>query len=414
MIMEAGWHMAYQTLEKLFYADTSSDRFAAHASRAQSRLEDESSFRTGVLLEHGELFLSVPRELSLATERVLRRERRVSALWRGLPPIALGAFIRSLIMDEVVYSNEIEGVHSTRRQVETALEAHRESRAGAHTPFAEFAHLYLSITDHPLIPACLEDIRSIYDAVVADDITIGDRLGSSLFRTGPVVIENERGKRVHEGVTPESEIKRFLQQWLDLSASEEIPELYSALLCHFLFGYIHPFYDGNGRTGRYLLALHLSSPLSQATVLSLSRIIAENKALYYKAFDSVEKPLNRAEGTQFVLSMLELISLAQERLIADLEEKQQALGQLKENVERLAEMYGERPCETLFYAAQMHLYSAFQETYQSRLAEHLGISGVTARKTLVSLCERGLLKKVSGRPPVYRLTEAGATLLFPA
>ena len=69
----------------------------------------------------------------------------------------------------------------------------------------------------------------------------------------------------------------------------DIPELYAAALCHFLFGYIHPFFDGNGRTGRYLLALQLSRPLSQPTVLSLSRVIAENKATYYRAFDAVER-----------------------------------------------------------------------------------------------------------------------------
>ena len=72
--------MAYPTLEKLFYADHSSDRFASHEARTQQRLANESTFRTGIQLEHGEFFLAVPRELSIETEQVLRRERRVSAL----------------------------------------------------------------------------------------------------------------------------------------------------------------------------------------------------------------------------------------------------------------------------------------------------------------------------------------------
>lgn len=114
--------MPYPTLERLFYADTTSDRFANHERLLQSRLSNESTFRTGIQLEYGELFLAVPRELSRETEHVLRRERRVSALWRTLPPVALGAYIRSLILDEVVYSNEMEGVHSTRREMEIALD----------------------------------------------------------------------------------------------------------------------------------------------------------------------------------------------------------------------------------------------------------------------------------------------------
>ena len=66
----------------------------------------------------------------------------------------------------------------------------------------------------------------------------------------------------------------MIDRMIELVASPDIPQTYSAILSHFLFEYIHPFYDGNGRTGRYLLALYLSEPLSETTVLSLSRVIA--------------------------------------------------------------------------------------------------------------------------------------------
>lgn len=404
--------MAYPTLEKLFYADNSSDRFAAHELRAQARLEEESTFRTGIETATGELFLAVPRDLSIMTEQILRRERRVSALWAQLPPVALGAFIRSLIMDEVVYSNEIEGVHSTRRQIEIALDKARRSASkkprkatDEHTPFLEFARLYLDLTESPSVPSSLEDIRSIYDSVVAGSVDPSDLPESSLFRVSPVYIENERGAVVHTGVMPESAIEDMLRQWIELSKSEDIPELYSSLLCHFLFGYIHPFYDGNGRTGRYLLALHLSRPLSNATILSLSRSIAENKAKYYRAFDITEKPRNCAEGTHFVLAMLELISQAQEGLIADLSSKQESLLNLSERIDVLSPELSGRECEVLFYAAQMHLYDVLHEVHLDRLAEHLGVSKPTARKAIAELSDaHGLFKKVSARPPTYRLT----------
>ena len=120
--------MAYRTLEKTLHADRSPERFVHHDALWRQRFMSESTFRTGIQLDTGELFLGVPRELSVLNEQVLRRERRVSALWRSLPTVALGAFIRSLIMDEVVYSNEIEGVHSTRREIELALaQAQRDS-----------------------------------------------------------------------------------------------------------------------------------------------------------------------------------------------------------------------------------------------------------------------------------------------
>lgn len=80
-----------------------------------------------------------------------------------------------------------------------------------------------------------------------------------------------------------------------------------------------PFYDGNGRTGRYLLALYLDESLSIPTVLSLSRTIAENKNAYYAAFSSVKNPLNHGEMAHFVYAMLELIRTAQSSMIERLQ-----------------------------------------------------------------------------------------------
>ena len=410
--------MTYPTLEKLFYKDASSKRYENHREQLLLRLEAESTFRTGITLEHGELFCAVPRELSVANERVLRRERRVSALWKALPPVALGAFLRSLILDEVVYSNEIEGVHSTRRQIEVALnEAKRDtsSLAGAaerpHAPFMEFARLYLGLTDNPQLPNALQDIRDIYDAVMRDSLDDENQIKHSLFRTRPVVIESNRGKILHEGVMPETAIKKMLEQMLALMHSEEIPEIYSALLSHFLFEYVHPFYDGNGRTGRYLLALSLSTPLSQPTVLSLSRVIAENKSAYYKAFDITERPLNCSEATHFVMTMLDLIGQAQEDLMADLQQKRASLDGLGQRVDSLDKSFSERDRDLLYYIGQLSLFDTLNKTGTSATADHLGVTIPTARKALESLRLRGLVERTSVRPAIYRLSESGKDLL---
>ncbi len=405
--------MAYPTLEKLFYKDASSERFQHHEEQLKLRLESESTFRTGIELENGELFCAVPRELSLANELVLRRERRVSALWRSLPTVALGAYLRGLILDEVVSSNEIEGVHSTRRQIEIALES-AESAEREHAPFREFALLYLGLTDRdnpPAQPQTPLDIRDIYDAIVRDALDKKDRVAPGHFRTGPVVIEDHRGKELHRGVNPESRIVDLLTQMIALEQSADIPEIYSALLAHFLFEYIHPFYDGNGRTGRYLLALSLSRPLSTATVLSLSRIIAENKTPYYKAFDVTERRLNCSEATHFVMAMLDLIGKAQEQIIEDLEGKGAALTRLSQQVNQLDERYTDRERDLLFYLGQVTLFGAFGEIKMAEVAGYLNVSTPTARKTFESLSGRDLLVRVSERPAIYRLSRLGKEAL---
>ena len=189
--------------------------------------------------------------------------------------------------------------------------------------------------------------------------------------------------------------------------SEDIPETYSALLAHFLFEYIHPFYDGNGRTGRYLLALSLSAPLSQPTVLSLSRVIAENKNAYYKAFDITERPLNCSEATHFVLTMLDLIGQAQEDLIADLQNKRRLLDNLGRKIDSLDESFSERERDLLFFVGQLSLFDALEETGTRAAANHLGVTTPTARKALESLRDKGLVERTSARPAIYRLSERG-------
>ncbi|MEG0376357.1 MAG: Fic family protein, partial [Raoultibacter sp.] len=244
--------MMYKTLDKLFHADSSPDRKSANELEARRRLEDFSAFRTGVDIGTGELFLSSPRELSQLLDAALRSERKVVQLWNSLPGIACGAYIRNLIMDEVVSTNEMENVRSTRRQVKEALdsvEGNLEKEKRSTKQFVEFAQLYLNLTDeNATLPKTLQDIRDIYDDVVAGTLSAGDLPDGQLFRSGGVDITGAAQRVAHRGVEPEQKIGSMLQSMMSLAATEDMPELYSALLTHFLFEYIHPFYDGNGRT----------------------------------------------------------------------------------------------------------------------------------------------------------------------
>ena len=67
--------MSYKRLDRLFHENTSSNRKSENEHEAQTRLTAPSSFRTGIDVGADELFLAVPRELSIATEKILRTER---------------------------------------------------------------------------------------------------------------------------------------------------------------------------------------------------------------------------------------------------------------------------------------------------------------------------------------------------
>ena len=120
-----------------------------------------------------------------------------------------------------------------------------------------------------------------------------------------------------------------------LASLRDIPEMFGVIISHFLSEWARPFYDGNGRTGRYLPVPYLSRPLSTLTVLSASRSIAESRSSYYWAFRVVEDTLNHGKLTHFVLTMLEYVDTAQRHVPSDLEARQ---GQLEITVAAIDEL----------------------------------------------------------------------------
>ncbi|MEA5020480.1 MAG: Fic family protein [Gordonibacter sp.] len=404
--------MVYKRMDKLFYEDASSDRKGENEKEAFRRLAAPSSFRTGIDVGTGELFLAVPRELSLVTEQVLRAERAVLDAWNALPGIARGAYVRNLIIDEVVCTNEMEGVRSTRKQIREAIDSIEqplgENRRAKQ--FVEFANLYLGLTNGDVVvPKTPEDVRALYDAVVAGTLDPSDALDGALFRADGVDVKASSQQVVHRGVQPESAIIAYLNAMIRLARSGEIPELYSAALSHYLFEYIHPFYDGNGRTGRFLLALYLSNPLSVPTTLSLSRVIAERKGVYYQAFSVTEHPLNHAEATFFVLQMMDFIRAAQDDLVTELQARREALIEAEE---RLGDVRAElrlsdRACNLLYQMVQVALFGANADVTLQDAAGHLEITPQSARKYASELESAGLVETTSRRPLKFKLSGRG-------
>lgn len=405
--------MPYEPLAKIFHRDTSPSRFNENDRLARARLEADATFRTGIVAPTGELFLAVPRELSLLNEGVLRRERGVAAAFDRLPRIARRAVIMDVIAGEVVWTNELENIRSTRRQIGELLVAHKENPSPSRKEqtdarrFKELALLYLELSNGICKrPATPEDIRAIYDRVMEGEPLDGLRPDGRLFRRDPVDIVGAGGRVVHSGVTPESAIIDTLQRMLDLVTAGTLPDLYAAAVAHYVFEYAHPFYDGNGRTGRYLLALYLSEPLSLITSLSLSRAIAERKDAYYRSFRTVEDPLNHGELTFFVLEMLGSIERAQEGILADLERKESQLVRVAEKIPDVAERFAlsDKEAVLLDHFAQIQLFAPLPDVTLGDVSAWLGLGEKMARARIGRLEDAGLVHATQRRPLRFALT----------
>lgn len=120
--------MSYESLSTLFHKDNSIDRYTNADAIAKLRIEAESTFRTGMDTLLGEFFLAVLREFSLLNEQVLSHARHITSRMRELPPVAQRTMIRGFIVDEVVGTNELEGVHGTRTQINELLQSDRSKK----------------------------------------------------------------------------------------------------------------------------------------------------------------------------------------------------------------------------------------------------------------------------------------------
>jgi fido (protein-threonine AMPylation protein) len=152
------------------------------------------------------------------------------------------------------HSNAIEGNTLTLRETQVVIET--GLTIGGH-PFRE----HLEATNHAQAYEYLTALAAGSDPITRDTIlglhrvvmeSIDETAGT--FRTGPVYI---RGARITP--PPSSQVERLISSWLEWLSGPALyyPPVIRAAIAHHDFEAIHPFFDGNGRTGRLLLNLML-------------------------------------------------------------------------------------------------------------------------------------------------------------
>jgi Fic family protein len=152
---------------------------------------------------------------------------------------------------------------------------------------------------------------------------------------------------------------------------------------HHQFESIHPFYDGNGRTGRIINILYLvKQDLLKIPVLYLSRYINQNKADYYRLLQAVRTENAWEEWVLFILDGVEQTSRQTIVLIEDIRRMMQATKKMMRA--ELPKIYSQDLLNNLF----RHPYTKIEF-----VVDELQVSRQTAARYLDELVNIGLLKK---------------------
>lgn len=188
--------------------------------------------------------------------------------------------------DEVRASNAIEGIMSTHEKDKSLQRYYQRLQEG------EMIRIM-----------SVQDLRALYDDILCD--VIDDLPDGNLFRQESVSIY-EGSHCIHHGSYLETHIIEDLDYALSFLNNQTYPLLLRVCIFHYLFAYIHPFYDGNGRFIRFITSSYLTQ-LSTSLGLTLSSRIYQHKKAYYKAFKITSDPRNRGDLTYFVHCLLEMI-----------------------------------------------------------------------------------------------------------
>ena len=186
---------------------------------------------------------------------------------------------------------------------------------------------------------------------------------------------------------------------------KDIPFLVKASISHFFFEYIHPFYDGNGRFGRYLLSLYLARKLDILTAFSVSYWISKNLDDYYKSFVEVEDVNNYGEITFFVENILKTIKSGQEMIIELLNDSIIRFNYSMEILNEISKNLSEKENIMLQIYLQNYLFNDYDEVTNIELTDIIGGSTQqTINKYTEELEKKGYLFKIKQRPLTYTLS----------
>ncbi|MDQ4121737.1 MAG: Fic family protein [Acidobacteriota bacterium] len=179
-------------------------------------------------------------------------------------------------------------------------------------------------------------------------------------------------------------LMRNLSDFINDDSLSDVDHLVKLAIIHHQFESIHPFYDGNGRTGRIINILYLvTKELLDLPVLYLSRFIIQNKAEYYRLLQAVRDDDN---WESWILFMLQGVEETAVQTISLIEQMREMMADYKRRLRAdLPKIYSQDLLNNLF----RHPYTKIEF-----LQNELGVSRKTASQYLKQLVDGGYLQLI--------------------
>lgn len=334
----------------------------------------------------------LPPKADIETKSILRKTisagralAQLNGTLLNLPNPTL--FLDTIYLQEAKASSEVENIITTNDELYKSLVADRKVENSATKEVLSYKEaLWLGLEQlkkKPFITTnlCISIVQCIKQNTASIRVTPGTTLSNTL---GEVIYTPPSGEKVIREKL--ANLEKFINE------DETVDPLIKMALMHYQFEAIHPFSDGNGRTGRILLLLYLKlSGLLDTPAIYLSEYIIKHKVDYYKCLRGVTESNDWENYILYMLDMIEETSMkGLERLNKITTVMDKTANEIKT---KLPKVYSKDLVEILFrlpYTKRQHL-----------IDENIG-NPKTVGNYLQTLEENGFLKSVKvGKEKLY-------------
>ena len=321
-------------------------------------------------------------------KKIYKIETLGNELYKQLQAPFKKEFLKNSSVEEAVTSAIHEGANSTRSQAKALIASRARPKNKDEQMLLNNFHAMEWIKENSSLPISNELILKIHQIVSKDTLDGDDANFCGKFRDAPVYIAT------HEGPSHQ-QIEKALEEATRLITNHPrfVHRLIQGILAHYFIAYIHPFFDGNGRTARALFYFQtMRSGLKFVELLSISANLKTHGKRYARSFDLVK---------EHDLDMTFFIDFCLDSLVAALEKVERKIVHLMDN-SKFAQSEGLSVNQGLLL--QRTSLNKHRGVTIEEYAKNINKSREVARKDLKDLAGKGLLReKKQGKKFVYHL-----------
>lgn len=253
-----------------------------------------------------------PNRQEVETIKVLRQVTKAAAALAELKGIAKtipnqAMLVNAIVLQEAKDSSEIENIITTQDELYKALTVNNTHITPETKEVVNYRRAIF--TGFDIIQK--QGFLRVNDIVTIQQELVGNTAG--VRSTPGTVLRNEKtGEVVYTPPQDKQEILDLLSNFIDHynQTGQELNPLINLAVLHYQFESIHPFYDGNGRTGRILNIIYLIlNGLIETPILYLSSYIIQNKPEYYRLLNLTNKTGNWEDWILYMLKAVEFTAV---------------------------------------------------------------------------------------------------------